>query len=248
MTINSISPDWGDQSKLSWWEEESLDPNSIKSLMRVKVNSMTLCLSKFQFSSRARNSHPHTTLLNACSKRIANLSKLTHSNLIISNTSQRLGIKELSLLRCKILYLNWEICLKGGEIQKKTQMLLTLSLKITTLLWNMLWTLSTISCFWPDWLVFECCFHKLSSDLVSLAFHQPLVEVLGHSDHFHIVEQLMSLVRSANFWRWFGKLSPDLASLTAYQPMVMLIPTTCMRCPIICVTSMYTPYLLSNAF
>ena len=70
---------------------------------------------------------------------------------------------------------------------------------------NMPWTQPTSSHFWPDRPTSRGHFHNVSLNLASLTSYQPMVEFLGHSNHFHISNQLMFLIRSTNFRRWFSQ-------------------------------------------
>ena len=67
----------------------------------------------------------------------------------------------------------------------------------------MFWTLPTSSRFWSDRPTSRGCFHKLSLDLTSLTFYQPMVGFSGHLYHFYIANQLAFSVIFANFRRWF---------------------------------------------
>ena len=75
--------------------------------------------------------------------------------------------------------------------------------------------LPTNSRFWPDRPSFGGRFHKLSLDPSSLTFYQPMVELTGHSDHFHLFDQLTILVKLANFQRWSSqtKSKYDLSNM-----------------------------------
>jgi hypothetical protein len=104
------------------------------------------------------------------------------------------------------------------------------------------WTLPTSSHFWPDWLTFGGRFHNISLGLASLTSYQPMVEFLGHSDHFIFSTRSCFWSNPPTFGGGFHKPSSDLTSLTFYQPMVpfQVILTTCFGRPPMCVMSAHT--------
>ena len=112
----------GFQSQVFLYERRNkLDPSFIKSLMKVNIVSMSLCLSKFHqfFKSWAFKSHPHTTILSACLKNKNFFSMSIHSNVMTLNNSLRIEKKSYHFLSIKKLYVYWKECLEGGEIQDK---------------------------------------------------------------------------------------------------------------------------------
>ena len=79
----------------------------------------------------------------------------------------------------------------------------------------MLGTLPSISHFWSDMPTFEGRFHKLSLNPTSLTFYHPMEEFSGHYDQFHISNEVIFLVESAKFRRWFlpTKSGSNLSSI-----------------------------------
>ena len=60
----------------------------------------------------------------------------------------------------------------------------------------------------------------MSLDLASLTSYQPMVEVSGHSDYFHIFDQLTFWLDLPTSGGGFRKPSPDLTFTIFYQRMV----------------------------